>query len=44
MVKFHWRIVAEILMFQLVIFDYFLVKKDHFLVTFNYSMSFTAYY
>jgi len=39
MVKFDWRIVAEILIFQLVNFDYFVVKSDHFLVTFNYSIS-----
>jgi len=33
------RIVAEILMFQLVNFDCFVVKNDHSLVTFNYSIS-----
>jgi len=29
MVKFDWIIVAEILIFQLVNFDYFLVKYDY---------------
>jgi len=35
-VKFYLGIVAEILIFQLVNFDYFVVKNDHCLVTFNY--------
>jgi len=39
MVKFDYRISAEILIFQLVNFDYFVVKNDHSLVTLNYSMS-----
>jgi len=39
MVKFDKRIVAEILIFQLVNFDYFVVKNDHSLVTFNSSIS-----
>jgi len=39
MFKFHKRIVAEISMFELVKFDYFVVKNDHSLVTFNFSIS-----
>jgi len=38
MVKFDQRIVAKISIFQLVI-DYFLVKNNNSLVTFNYSIS-----
>jgi len=38
MVKFDLRIVAEILIFQIVNSDYFLIKNDHSLVTFNYSI------
>jgi len=33
MVKFDWRIVAENVIFQLVNFDYFVVRNDHSLVT-----------
>jgi len=33
------KIAAEILIFQLVNFDYFVVKNDHSLVTYNYSIS-----
>jgi len=39
MVKFDYRIVAKILIFQSVNFDFFVVKNDYFLVTFNYSIS-----
>jgi len=31
--------VAKIIIFQLVNFDYFLMKNDYFVVTFNYSSS-----
>ena len=39
MVTFDWGIEAEILIFQLVNFDYFVVKNDHCSVTFNYWIS-----
>jgi len=38
MVK-DWRIVAEVLIFQLVDFDYFVVKNEYSLVTFNNPIS-----
>jgi len=38
MVKFDWTILAKILIFQLVNFDYCLVKNDYSLVTFDYSV------
>jgi len=39
MVKFDYRIVAEIWIFQWVNFENLVAKNDHFLVTFNYSIS-----
>jgi len=39
MAKLDKRIVAKILIFQLVNFDYFLVKNDYSLVIFKYSIS-----
>ena len=39
MVKFDQRKVAKIFTSHLIRFDYFLVKHDNFLVTFNYSVS-----
>jgi len=39
MFKFDWRIVAKIFIFHFVNSEYFLVKNDDSLVTFNYSIS-----
>jgi len=39
MVKFDWRIVVEILIFQLVNFDYYVVRNEYSLVIFNNSIS-----
>jgi len=36
MIEFDQRIVAKIFIFQLVNFDYYLVKNDYSLDTFNY--------
>jgi len=40
MVKFDERKVDKIFIFQLVNLDYFLVKNEYSLVTFNYSISY----
>jgi len=37
MVKFYFRIVAKIFLFQSVNFDYFLVENDYSLAILNYS-------
>ena len=36
---FDWTIVAKTFIFQWNNFDYFLVKNDYSLITFNYSVS-----